>query len=239
MLYWIQDIGMTAVQWKTGREKAGLTQVAAACALHVSQPYLSQLETGVRVAGAELARKAAKLYELPPTALPLPEWLDVRGSPPDELQRQLAFLGYPGFEHVRSRAASNPAEVVLGAVVKRDLDTRLVEALPWVLSAYTDLNWEWLRGRAKWNNAQNRLGYLVHLAEQTARVLPERQGAVQVLSRWEKELEEARLAREGTLCRDSMPESERTWLRSNRPEAAVHWGLLTGLTAGQLPYAAH
>ena len=52
-------------------------------------------------------------------------------------------------------------------------------------------------------------------------------------------LEEARLAREGTLCRDSMPESERTWLRANRPEAAIHWSLLTSLTAGQLPYAAH
>jgi hypothetical protein len=59
------------------------------------------------------------------------------------------------------------------------------------------------------------------------------------LSRWERELEEARLAREGTLCRDSMPEAERTWLRSNRPEAAAHWSLLTGLTAEQLPYVAH
>jgi transcriptional regulator with XRE-family HTH domain len=230
---------MTAAQWKTGREKAGLTQVVAARALDVSQPYLSQLETGLRVASAGLARKAAKLYDLPPTALPLPEPLQVRGVSPDELQRQIASLGYPGFEHVRFKAVSNPVEVVLNALVKPDLDTRLVEALPWVLSAYTDLNWEWLRDRAKWNNAQNRLGYLVHLAEQTARAWPGRQGAVQVLSRWEQELEEARLAREGTLCRDSMPESERTWLRSNRPEAAVHWSLLTSLTAGQLPYAAH
>jgi hypothetical protein len=91
------------------------------------------------------------------------------------------------------------------------------------------------------NNAQNRLGYLVHLAEQTAHALPERQrqGAVQLLSRWEEELEQARLAREGTLCRDTMPEPERTWVRSNRPEAAAHWNLLTGLTAEQLPYAAH
>jgi transcriptional regulator with XRE-family HTH domain len=230
---------MTAAQWKTGREKAGLTQVVAARALDVSQPYLSQLETGLRAASADLVRKAAKLYELPPTALPLPESLHVRGVSPDELQRQLASLGYPGFEHVRSKAVSNPAEVVLHAVVKPDLDTRLVETLPWVLSAYADLNWEWLRDRAKCNNAQNRLGYLVHLAEQTARAWPGRQGAVQVLSRWEQELEEARLAREGTLCRDSMPESERTWLRSNRPEAAIHWSLLTSLTAGQLPYAAH
>jgi len=225
---------MTAGQWRTGREKAGLTQVEAARSLNVSQPYLSQLEAGLRAAAAGLARKAAKLYELPPTALPLPAPLDVRGVPPDELQRKLASLNYPGFEHVRSKARSNPAEVVLSAVVKQDLDTRLVEALPWVLSRYTDLNWAWLRDRAKLRNAQNRLGYLVHVAGQTARALPD---TVRVLSGWESELEEARLAREGTLCRDSMPEPERTWLRSNRPEAAAHWSLLTGLTAEQLPYA--
>ena len=129
--------------------------------------------------------------------------------------------------------------MVLSAVVKRDPDTRLVEALPWVLSAYTDLNWEWLRDRAKLQNAQNRLGYVVHLAKETARASTDRRHAVQVLSKWQEELEEARLAREGTLCRDSMPERERAWLRANRPEAAVHWSLLTSLTAGQLPYAAH
>jgi transcriptional regulator with XRE-family HTH domain len=229
---------MTTNQWKTGREKAGLTQVEAAYSLNVSQPYLSQLETGLRVAGAGLARKVAKLYKLSPTALPLPEPLDVPVVQPDDLQRKLASLGYPGFEHVRSKTVSNPAEVVLAAVVRQDLDTRLVEALPWVLSAYTDLNWEWLRDRAKLQNAQNRLGYLLHLAEQTARALPQLKGAVPVLSRWENDLEEARLAREGTLCRDSMPERERAWLRTNRPEAAVHWGLLTSLTAEQLPYAA-
>ena len=229
---------MTAAQWKTGREQAGLTQVVAARALDVSQPYLSQLETGLRVASAELARKAAKLYELP-AAFPLPKPLNIPGTTPDELQRKLAALGYPGFEHVRSKAVSNPAEVVLNAVVEPDLDTRLTEALPWVLSTYTDLNWEWLRDRAKLNNAQNRLGYLVHLAEQTARALPEGQSAVRVLSRWENELEEARLAREGTLCRDSMSEPERNWLRANRPEAAAHWSLLTGLTTEQLPYASH
>jgi transcriptional regulator with XRE-family HTH domain len=229
---------MTAEQWTTGRLKAGLTQVSAARSLHVSQPYLSQLETGLRAAGADLACRAAKLYELPPTALPLPETLHVPGSPPNDLQKNLAALGYPGFEHVRSKALRNPAEVVLSAVVKPDLDTRLVEALPWVLGAYTDLDWAWLRDRAKLQNAQNKLGYVVHLAKETARASAERRNAVQVLSGWQEELEEARLAREGTLCRDSMPERERTWLRKNRPAAAVHWSLLTSLTADQLPYAA-
>jgi transcriptional regulator with XRE-family HTH domain len=229
---------MTGTRWRTGRERASLTQIAAARSLKVSQPYLSQLETGLRVASAQLARKAATLYKLP-SSLPLPEPLKTPEASPDNLQRQLASLGYPGFEHIRSKAVSNPAEILLSAVVKRDLDTRLVEALPWVLNTYTDLNWEWLRDRVKLSNAQNRLGYLVHLAEQTARALPAHRDVVRVLSRWENELEAARLVHEGTLCRDSMPQRERVWLRTNRPRAAAHWNLLTSLTAGQLPYAAH
>jgi transcriptional regulator with XRE-family HTH domain len=228
---------MTAQQWTEGRNKSGLTQVAAARSLNVSQPYLSQLETGLRTASAQLARKAARLYKLPPTALPLPEPLVPRPGRPDDLQNQLASLGYPGFEHVRARQTSNPAEVVLSAVMQRDLDTRLVEALPWVLKSYTDLNWEWLRDRTKLQNAQNRLGYLVHLARETAAASSQRDSVVSVLSGWENQLEEARLASEGTLCRESMPDAERRWLRTNRPPAAAHWSLLTSITAGQLPYA--
>jgi transcriptional regulator with XRE-family HTH domain len=230
---------MTAEQWRQGRKAAGLTQVRAARSLKVSQPYLSQIETGLRAASTQLADKAAKLYEVPPTSLPLPDQLRIQEVSPDELERKLAALGYPGFEHVRSKARSNPAEVVLSAVVRPDLDTRLTEALPWILHAYTELNWNWLRDRAKVENAQNRLGYIVHLAKQTARALPEARGETQLLSQWESELEAARLASEGTLCRESMPEAERSWLRANRPEAARHWNLLTGLTVEQLPYAGH
>jgi transcriptional regulator with XRE-family HTH domain len=230
---------MTAEEWMTGRHKAGLTQLSAARSLHVSQPYLSQLETGRRVASHQLARRAARLYALPLTTLPLPETLHVQEVSPDELEHKLAALGYPGFEHVRSKRVSNPAAVVLSAVVTRDLDTRLVEALPWVLSVYAGLSWEWLRDRAKLQNAQNRLGYLVHLARETARGSPDARSAVRIMSRWQAELEEARLAREGTLCRDSMPEPERAWLRATRPKPAAHWNLLTSLTAAQLPYAAH
>jgi len=59
-----------------------------------------------------------------------------------------------------------------------------------------------------------------------------------VLARWESDLEQARLAGEGTLCRDSMPAAERNWLRKHRPPAAALWRVLTGLDAAQLPYAA-
>jgi hypothetical protein len=40
--------------------------------------------------------------------------------------------------HRRTKKPANPAEAVLGTLVKRDLDTRLLEALPWVLAAYRD-----------------------------------------------------------------------------------------------------
>jgi transcriptional regulator with XRE-family HTH domain len=227
---------MTAAQWKTGREEADMTQVAAAHLLAVSQPYLSQLEAGARVGSSDLTRRAMKVYKVRLTALPLPDSMDVPSATPNDLQENLASLGYPGFQHYRAEKMSNPAEVVLSAVLHKNLDTRLVEALPWVLGEYTDIDWRWLRDRAKLNNAQNRLGYLVHLAEQTSRVLPEHRSAVPVLSQWESELEDARLAQEGTLCRDSMPEPERKWLRDNRPPAAAHWSLLTSMTAEQLPY---
>jgi transcriptional regulator with XRE-family HTH domain len=227
---------MTAENWKTGREKLGLTQASAALSLGVSQPYLSQLETGLRVGSVKLTQKAAKLYGLPPTALPLPHEPVVTESSPKDLEGKLASLGYPGFEHVRSNVESNPAQVVLDAVTRRDLDVRLVEALPWVLSTYTDLPWDWLRDGAKLRNAQNRLGYLIHLAGEVVTTMPHLPNAANVLSKWEQELEEARLAHEGTLCRDSMPERERSWLRTNRPHAAAHWNLLTNLRADQLPY---
>ena len=224
---------MTGPQWKSGRTNARLTQVEAARALGVSQPYLSQLEKGLRLASEKLSRKAAGLYKLPPTTLPLPG-RHLRDVSPDDLQRRLAALGYPGFEHLRAPAVSNPAETVLDVVLKRDLDTRLVEAVPWVLNAYTDLDWVWLRDHAKLSNAQNRLGYLVHLADQVPGATRDKHRA---LAAWERDIEKARLAAEGTLCRDSMPEPERAWLRTNRPEAAAHWNLLTSLSVDQLPYA--
>jgi hypothetical protein len=70
----------------------------------------------------------------------------------------------------------------------------------------------------------------VHLSRELA-------GASPQLTRWENELEEARLASEGTLRRDSMHEPDRKWLRANRSVDAAHWNLLTGITAEQLPYA--
>ena len=226
---------MTAELWKTGRRTAQLTQMAAAAELGVSQPYLSQLEQGLREGGSGLVQKAARFYRLRPTALPVRPALDFRKIGPDDLQRELASLGYPGFEHIRARSPRNPAEVIFRVVGQRDLDTRLVEALPWVLATYPDLDWPWLRDRIKLGNLQNRLGYLIHLAEGTASALPDRREAVPVLAEWRREMDLARPVSEDTLCRESMPGAERAWVRAYRPAAAAYWGLLTTLTAEQLP----
>jgi hypothetical protein len=191
----------------------------------------------LREAGTGLIQKAARLYRLRPTALAVRPAPDFRKIRPDDLQRELASLGYPGFEHVRARSPRNPAEVIFRVIGQHDVDTRLVEALPWVLATYPDLDWPWLRDRIKLGNLQNRLGYMIHLAEGIASALPDRRQAVPVLAEWRREMDQARRVSEDTLCRDSIPSAERAWVRTHRPAAAAYWRLLTTLTAEQLPYA--
>ena len=71
-----------AKQLREMRRRLEWTQQQMAEALGLDSSYLSQLETGLRVAGAKLARRAAKFYKLSPTALPLPEPLDVKPAQP-------------------------------------------------------------------------------------------------------------------------------------------------------------
>ena len=229
---------MEHAQLKAGRVSAELTQVQAAQRLGVSQPYLSQLEKGERPITKELARAAAELYELPPTVLPIPAMFSERfRADPDNLARRLAGLGYPGFSHLRGIRA-NPAVVLLDALVQNDLEVRLAEALPWVVLTYPDLDWVWLVREAKLRDVQNRLGFVVELAKGLAAARPQGQSAFDRLFVATEQLERSRLAREDTLCRDSMPVGERDWLTVNRSPSAKHWNLLTGLTADQLSYAA-
>lgn len=224
-------------QLKAGRLRATLTQKQAAKRLGVSQPYLSQLEKGERPVTAELTLSAAALYRLPATALPLPEtWTQDPNADDAFLARQLSGLGYPGFTHLRPRKA-NPAAVLLAALLRKDLETRLAEALPWVLLTYPDLDWVWLIRHAKLDDVQNRLGFLVGVAKSLVADRAEYHSAFNQLCAAEQQLERARLARQDTLCRESMPNAERRWLETNRSSLARHWNLLTGLTADQLSYA--
>jgi hypothetical protein len=124
----------------------------------------------------------------------------------------------------------NPALLVATALVHSDLDVRLVEALPWVLAAFQDLDWTWLAAQSRLWNTQNRLGYLVSLASQLGPP-----GAAGRLANVLAGLERSKLAAEGTLCRESMPEPERRWVRSHRCPEASRWSLLTTITKEQLP----
>jgi len=122
------------------------------------------------------------------------------------------------------------------ALDSEELDSRITEALPWIPLAYPDLNWEWLLLNAKVHDRQNRLAFVLALASQIAATKTDSQ-LESVLKERVRVLERSRLAVEDTLCKQSMTQAERNWLRSHRPHAATFWNLLTDLTPDQLTHA--
>lgn len=228
---------MTGTDLQAGREQKGWTQGQAALKLGVSQPYLSLLEKGTRRVPEKLARKAATLYGLSAAKLPMKtSWHNVQANNDDALASDLAALGYPGLSYLKSRRKRNPAEVMLSALSANNLDSRLAEALPWVLVKHPDLNWEWLVRAAKVNDLQNKLGFVTSVARRLAEKLGNHE-TVSLLREQESTLERSRLVREETLCHDSLTQSERRWLRSNRSDEAKHWNLLTDLSPEHLSNA--
>ncbi|MBE7540737.1 MAG: helix-turn-helix domain-containing protein [Bryobacteraceae bacterium] len=216
---------------KSARRARGWSQAEASRRLGVSQPYYSQIETGARPVTARISQQLARRLRLPPSSLPLPPLsADLLPLSPQMLASGLARLGHPGFSHEpRSRNPRNPALLIAGALAHSDLEPRLVSALPWVLARCQPLDWDWLSAQCRLSNLQNRLGFLLALAEPLA--LPEAKPSLRAAR---LVLENSRLAREGTLCRDSMPAAERQWLRRNRSSSARHWRLLTSLHSGEI-----
>ena len=215
------------------RRQKGWTQREAAARLGVSQAYLSLLEHNRRPVSKRLLPKLQAQLEVPATELPVDA---LNQHEPQQLAEALGVLGYPGFAYLKRGRRQNPAQVLLAALVTPNLETRLAEALPWVVMRHPDLNWEWLLERVKVRDAQNRLGFVVTLAHQVA----ERKGdhaAASRLAAVERQLERSRLANEDTFCRDAMTETERRWLQDQRPPDAARWHLLTDLQSNQLPYA--
>ena len=217
------------------RARKGWTQARAAAQLKVSQTYLSLLESGRRPVSKRLARKLQRQFDVPATALPV-ESTNVRADM-QSLAERLAGLGYPGFTHFTPGRRTNPAQLLFTALRTHDLEPRLGEALPWIVWHYPDLDWTWLVVQAKLHDLQNRLGFVIGLARDVAK----RKGQTETvasLTNVEEQLEPSRLAREDTLCRESMTQAERRWLRKHRPKHAEHWNLLTGLVLEHLAYAA-
>src|SRR5258706_2985822 len=155
---------MNGQELREARLREGWTQQEAAGRLGVTQAYLSMVEHGRRVLPSILARKAVEILHASPTALPLREEGVGAPSDSDKLRSELAGLGYPGFAHVRGRVRRNPAEVLLNALNKSDLDTRVVEGLPWLASPHAGLERDWAVAKAKLHDLQNRLGFVTTLA---------------------------------------------------------------------------
>jgi hypothetical protein len=184
-----------------------------------------------------LARKAATLFGLAATKLPVETpWHSVEAKDDGTLASDLAALGYPGLSYLNSRRKKNPAEVVLCALKSKNLDTRLVEALPWVLLEHPELDWHWLMSAAKVNDLQNKLGFLTNVARRLAERLGRNETA-KLLKIEELVLERSRLIQEETLCNESLTQAERRWLKSNRSNEARHWKLLTDLSPDHLSHA--
>lgn len=203
-------MGSSVQAW---RRRHGLTQVAAAKLLGVSQPYLSLLEKGARPLTPELRQRLRPGNPAP-------------NSDEDRFRAALGTLGYPGFAHVaRDRSRVRPAALLLDVLALADVDARVLEGLPWLLRRFgAELKWPELVQRAKLENTQNRLGFLLALAGPAT---PEAQSAL-------AELERARLLREDTLCWESMPAATRDWMRAQRSPLAAYWNVLTRLTMDDL-----
>jgi hypothetical protein len=122
------------------------------------------------------------------------------------------------------------------ALDSEDLDSRVVEALPWLPVKYPAMDWDWLIGNAKVHDRQNRLAFVIGLAAGIAREKEEFHLAAALAKRCDA-LQRSRLQAEDTLCHQSMTKAERAWLRTNRSPAAAHWNLLTDLSISDLDHA--
>jgi transcriptional regulator with XRE-family HTH domain len=218
---------MNSAQLKTPRLNRGWTQQEAAARLAVTQAYLSMLETGRRSPSPDLARKLMRVYNLPPTVLPvsrLPQKVT-----PDFLARELGSLGYPGFAHLLEATRKvNPAAFLLLALSQRNLEVRVAEGLPWLVLSYLDMDFNWLVPQARMRNLQNRLGFCVTLARMASQN--------DALQTPEKMLADSKLEKQDSFCKE-LNESERRWLREHSSDEARQWNLLSDLRPDTLRYA--
>jgi transcriptional regulator with XRE-family HTH domain len=217
------------------RTKRGWSQKQVARRLGVSQPYVGMLEHGKRPVTPALARKLTSLCRFSPALLP-PAATPAKPASAQQLACDLASLGYPGYAYLRSRAArKNPGEVLLTALAQNNLEPRVVEALPWLLLEYGDMDFTWLVTQAKTLDLQNRLGFVASLARRVSAKGPD-DARTRALSELEATLERSRLVREDDFMRPARNDVERRWLMQNRPEEARHWNLVTDLRPEHLGY---
>ena len=227
---------MASVTLRAVREEHGWTQQELARRMGVSQTIISLWEHGTR---ALPRRRLAQLQnlgvELDPTAPSMRNALVAAGV---DFAQELANLGYPGLAHYQNGEPSwNPAQLLMLALAQNQLDRRLAEALPWLVFRYYQMDWQWVCREAKLQDLQNRLGFTLLLAKELA-AQKQHLEVVHRLSVVEQELRRSLLVKEDTYCNDRMTESERRWLRKQRPPEAAVWNLLSDLQPEHLTHVA-
>lgn len=230
---------MTGLQLKNARKQKRLTQSAAARHLGVSQGYLSLLEKGKRLPTEDLITAVIRLYGLRAADLPVKRDLTKlpAGAGSDSLAADLSAIGYPGFSHLgKSFRLKNPAEVLISVLAAGQLDPRVVESLPWLVSEVSETSWGKVSAAAKVNDLQNRLGFVTSLARMEAEKRGEFNKAAR-LRRREAALAGSVLVKEDTLCNETMTETEKQWVRGHRTPEAELWNVLSDLKIEHLNYA--
>jgi DNA-binding transcriptional regulator YdaS (Cro superfamily) len=222
---------------RAARKQKGMTQKQVADLLGVSQAYLSMLERHRRQVPSHQLPAFVEVYGLSPTALPFRGSTNWNQMDDDVVATELAAFGYPGFAYMRvARPQWNPAELLLAALTKDDLETRVAEGLPWLAYAHSDMDWDWAVREAKTNNVVNRLGFAVTLS----RELAEQKGdslTAATLRDVEARLQPSVLLHPTTFCREHMTQAERRWLSERSTPEARQWNVLSDLSPEHLAHA--
>jgi transcriptional regulator with XRE-family HTH domain len=228
---------MNSEQLRTERMSRGWGQNELARRLGVTQPYVAMLENGKRPLTSALARKYMTVYRLSPAVLLAPETFVPEATDPQRLAEYMALLGYPGYAYLRPHVAKrNPGEVLLTALAQNNLESRLTEALPWLLLRYWDMDFAWVVENAKKLDLQNRLGFVVSVARRVSEKDGQNEPRTLALADLESTLNRSRLVREDDFPKAARNQAERQWLMQNRPEVAKHWNLVTDLQPEHLGY---
>jgi len=218
---------------RSARNAVGLKQEDLAMKLGVSQGYVSLLERNQRPVPTRLATKLASVLDMSPTVLPV---RDAKPLKSDQAAGALGALGYGPFGYLPRRRRVNPAEVLLAVLRTDDVDARVVEALPWLVVRYADLNWDLVVRSVKQDDGQNRLGFVLTLGKGLAESLHDSK-ATAVLGEWEQKLEKSRLQEDDSFSRKAVTNAEVNWLRMHRSPEAKRWNVLSTLSVETLSHA--
>ena len=159
---------MTGPELRDARKRQEWTQVDFAGKLGVSQGYVSLLESDRRDVPQHLLPKLVALLGLPASSSP-----SALGRIRSQAIARLAHSApwdTPALP-ISPRSAVSTPELLVRTLRRKQVEARLVEALPWVLLRFPNVDWPWLVHHAKQHDLQNRLGFVVTIARGACRAL--------------------------------------------------------------------